>query len=189
MQFKTKLMDEGQMDRSLMRISHEILEREQDAKDFLLIGIRRRGVPLAEQIAENLRKIGSIPVETASIDITLYRDDRTERADAPEILSSLVPESPIEGKDVILVDDVIFTGRTIRAAMDCLMQMGRPKCIRLATLIDRGHRELPIRPDFVGKNVPSSRKESIEVHVPEVDGTKEVILVTLGPAEGTDRSR
>jgi len=180
---KAVLMDEGQIDRSLMRIAHEIIEKETQAEEFLLIGIKRRGVPLAETLAAKLRLISPVPVITGSIDISLYRDDLTEIDKMPQVSENHIPVSSITGRVVILVDDVIYTGRTVRAAMDALVAFGRPSAIRFATLVDRGHRELPIRPDFIGKNVPTSRHEIIQVHIPPIDEDKCVLLVELPDAD------
>lgn len=176
-QIKAVLMDDQQMDRSLMRIAHEIIEKETKAEEFLIIGIKRRGVPLADMLAAKLRLISSVPVITGSIDISLYRDDLSELDKAPRINDNRIPVDSIDGRIVILVDDVIYTGRTVRAAMDALVAFGRPSAIRFATLIDRGHRELPIRPDFVGKNVPTAKHELIQVHIPPIDADKRVLLV------------
>lgn len=174
---KAHLMDAAAIDRALMRISHEIMEKEADASEIILIGIQRRGVPMAEQIAKNIRAIGALPVTVGTLDISLYRDDLQEIADRP--IFSEPPSLPmsIDGKHVILVDDVIYTGRTTRAAMDALMDLGRPSAIRLAILIDRGHRELPIRPDFVGKNIPTSSRELVDVQFPPIDAEKQVLLL------------
>jgi pyrimidine operon attenuation protein/uracil phosphoribosyltransferase len=163
------------MDRSLRRISHEILERNAPKLDGLaLVGVLTRGVPLARRISENVRLFEGLDVPVGSLDITLHRDDL--RGEEPEVRGSHVPFE-VAGRTVVLVDDVIFTGRTARAAMDALLELGRPAAIRLAILVDRGHRELPIRADYVGKNVPTSREERVLVNLTETDGEDGVIAV------------
>ncbi|MDD4238394.1 MAG: bifunctional pyr operon transcriptional regulator/uracil phosphoribosyltransferase PyrR [Desulfotomaculaceae bacterium] len=175
---KAQILDPEGIRRSLTRIAHEIIERNKGTGSLVLIGIRRRGVPLAERLAERIKEIegGSVPVGT--LDITLYRDDLTTMAYQPLVRSTEVPFS-VSGKTVVLVDDVIYTGRTIRAALDAVMDLGRPRVIQLAVLIDRGHRELPIRPDYVGKNVPTSSKEEALVKLHEIDGEERVIILEL----------
>ena len=172
---KAVILDAGAIDRALIRIAHEILERD-DGAELVVVGICRRGVPLAEKVAENIRRISGLPVPCGKLDITLYRDDLTEKHEQAQVNSASFPFD-VRGKTVVLVDDVLYTGRTARAAMEAVIRMGRPAAIRLAVLVDRGHRELPIRADFVGKNVPTSRREFIEVRVPEYDGTKEVAIL------------
>lgn len=173
---KAILMDSAAMDRSLMRISHEILERNTSVEDVCLVGIYRRGCSLARQIGENLKSItGSAPA-LGELDIRLYRDDLEEIGDQAAV-SSTKMDFDVSGKVVVLVDDVLYTGRTARAAIEAVMDRGRPAAIQLAVLVDRGHRELPIRADFVGKNVPTSRRELVEVRVPEFDGAREVALL------------
>jgi len=172
-QQKSVLMDAAAMDRTLMRISHEIIERCES--ECVILGIKSRGLPLAEQLSENITRVSGSIVPVAPLDIRSFRDDRPDR----NIPDPIRLDVDVTGKTVILVDDVIYTGRTIRAAMDAVMAAGRPNAIRLAVLIDRGHRELPIRPDFVGKNVPTSRKERIEVRLPDYDGAKEVAILGL----------
>ncbi len=169
MEFKAQIMDEAAVQRSLARLTHEIIERNKGIDNILLVGIRRRGLPLAEAIAANMARFegGSCPV--GHMDITLYRDDLSEISALPDAGASHFPVA-VTGKDVILVDDVIFTGRTARAAMEGIFAFGRPASIQLCVLVDRGHRELPIRPDYVGKNIPTSRDEMISVTVPEIDG-------------------
>ncbi len=173
---KGTIMDEPAMDRALRRMAHEVVERNADMSGTVLIGIRRRGVPLAVWLSEHLRSLTGRAVETGELDITLYRDDLTERFDAPVVKPGRLPE--LSGKRVILVDDVIYTGRTVRAALDALMDHGRPAAIELAVLIDRGHRELPIRADYVGKSVPTSQTEFISVRVTPYDGDNSVLLLT-----------
>ncbi len=166
---KSRILDSAAMGRALMRITHEILERNHGTENLCLVGIRTRGVPLAGRIAENIRRIEGKDVPVGSLDITLYRDDLTALGDVPVVNGSDIPFS-IEGKKVILVDDVLFTGRTVRAAIEALFRLGRPDAIRLAVMVDRGHRELPIRADYVGKNVPTSLSELISVKTVEQDG-------------------
>lgn len=176
MKVKARIMDEAAMLRSITRISHEILERNGGTEDLVLVGIRRRGAPIASMIAQNISRIEGVePPPVATLDITFYRDDLTTVADQPQIKRSEIP-FPIEGKTVVLVDDVIYTGRTTRSAMDALMDLGRPRRIQLAVLIDRGHRELPIRPDYVGKNVPTARSERVGVRMRDIDGDMSVVL-------------
>ena len=164
------------IDRSLRRISHEILERNANSLDELaLVGVLTRGVPLARRIADNIQRFEGLEVPVGSLDITLHRDDR-EPGEEPTLHGSQVPFD-VAGKTVVLVDDVLYTGRTARAAMDALLEMGRPAAIRLAILVDRGHRELPIRADHVGKNVPTSRAEIVRVSLSESDGEDGVITV------------
>ena len=169
------VMDADRVGRSLMRIAHEILERHRGTDNLALIGIRARGVPLAERLAANLKTAGGLDVPTGSLDITLYRDDlmRHQVGPQPILRRTEIPFS-IDGKMILLVDDVLYTGRTIRAALDALIDFGRPRAIQLAVLVDRGHRELPIRADYVGRNVPTSRQQSVQVRLQEIDGRDEV---------------
>ena len=178
MKFKSRLMDEAAMHRALMRISHEIVERNKGAENIVLVGILRRGEPLAEIIRRNIEIIESVCVPCGSVDISFYRDDLTKINDNPTIAGSVL-DFNITGKDVVLVDDVLYTGRTARAAIEAIFSAGRPKSIQFAVLVDRGHRELPIRADYVGKNVPSSHSELIEVRLPEYDGDTSVNLLEL----------
>ena len=179
-ELKARLMDETAVNRALTRIAHEILEKNGGCENLCLIGIRRRGEPLARRIAEKIAAIEGREVPVGVLDITLYRDDLSTAVenDMPRLNETQVP-FPIAGKRVVLVDDVLFTGRTARAAIEALFQMGRPALIQLAILVDRGHRELPIRADFVGKNVPTSRSELIAVKVPEIDGYTAVEIWTI----------
>ncbi len=178
---KAKLMDEGAMRRTLIRMAHEIVEKNDRVDELCMLGIHTRGVPLAAELAENVKKFSEIRVKVGSVDITPHRDDRDRDSGEITVTNTKIDFS-IDGKTVILVDDVICTGRTIRAAMEALMTLGRPAKIQLAVLVDRGHRELPIRGDYVGKNVPTSRKERIAVRVAEYDG--ETGVYVWGPKEG-----
>jgi len=175
METKAIIMDESAMNRATTRIAHEILERNKGTDDIILVGIKTRGIPFANKIAEKIKQIEGKQVPTLSLDITLYRDDLTEINDKP-IVNSEQFNYDISNKIVILVDDVLFTGRTVRAALDALVDKGRPKKVQLAVLIDRGHRELPIRPDFVGKNVPTSHEEIVSVRFNETDGVNQVLI-------------
>jgi pyrimidine operon attenuation protein/uracil phosphoribosyltransferase len=169
------VMDSDRMARSLTRIAHEIVERNRGVEDLALIGIRARGVPLAERLATEIEKITGVRVPTGALDITLYRDDLRRHAVGPQpvIRRTDVPFS-IDDRLILLVDDVLYTGRTIRAAFDALIDFGRPRAIQLVALIDRGHRELPIRADYVGRNIPTSRQQSVQVRLAEIDGRDEV---------------
>lgn len=176
LQPKAQIMDKAAIDRALRRVAHEIVEKNQGTQGLVFIGIRRRGVPLAERLRDNVRDIEGKEVPLGVLDITLYRDDLTTRSDAPEVHRTEVPCS-VQGRKVVLCDDVLYTGRTVRAAMDAIMDLGRPQAIQLAVLIDRGHRELPIRADYVGKNVPTSGREVIEVKFKEIDDTEDKVLI------------
>jgi len=178
MKLKTILLDELAVGRTITRLSHEIIERNKGAENLALIGIKTRGVPLAQTLAFGIQKIEGILPPVGELDITLYRDDLSELSPIPTVNSSKV-DFDVKGKDVILCDDVIFTGRTVRAAIEAIMKLGRPKSIQLAVLVDRGHRELPIRPDFVGKNVPTSLSEVIAVKFSKVDGVTNVGLYEI----------
>jgi len=175
------VMDADRMSRSLTRIAHEIVERNRGIGDLALVGIRERGVPLARRIAVELNRISNTDVPTGALDITLYRDDLMRQAVGPQpvVRSTDIPFD-IDNRVILLVDDVLYTGRTIRAALDALIDFGRPRSIQLVVLIDRGHRELPIKADYVGKNVPTSRRESIQVRLQEVDGHDEVVIQSDG---------
>ena len=181
MTVKAALMDEAAVNRALIRITHEIVEKNKGCAELCLIGIHRRGVPIANKLAENLFHVDGTRVPTDTLDITMYRDDLSERPDLPDAHTPRVNDLPlsidVEGKTVILVDDVIYTGRTIRAAIEALFRQGRPAAVQLAVLIDRGHRELPFRPDYVGKNVPTSREEIVDVHMTDIDGDTGVYLL------------
>jgi pyrimidine operon attenuation protein/uracil phosphoribosyltransferase len=165
---KAEIIDGEGLRRAITRIAHEIIEKNGGAEDLVLVGIRRRGVPLAQRIAAKIKEFEETTVPVGALDITLYRDDLQTIAHQPVVGPTEVPVD-VEGKVVILVDDVLFTGRTARAALDELIDLGRPRAIQLAVIVDRGHRELPIRADFVGKNVPTSRREVIMVKVSEID--------------------
>lgn len=175
MEYKALLMDEAQMRRSLARITHEIIEKNRGCENIMLIGVKRRGVHLAKILADNLKKFEGVDVPTGYVDISLYRDDRTEIPSGAQTADCNFPES-VRDRTVVIVDDVIYTGRTTRAAIEAVFAAGRPKAIQLAVLIDRGHRELPIKPDYVGKNVPTSHDEVISVCVEELDGFFRVVL-------------
>jgi pyrimidine operon attenuation protein/uracil phosphoribosyltransferase len=170
-----QIMSADEMRRALVRIAHEVVERNAGAANLALVGVRARGVPLAERLARAVFETEGQQVPVGALDITLYRDDVAIRADRPTVRSTEIPFA-IEGLTVVLVDDVLYTGRTVRAALDALMDLGRPRRIQLAVLVDRGHRELPIRADFVGKNVPTARGEEIVVRLQEADGTDEVVI-------------
>ncbi|MEW6661653.1 MAG: bifunctional pyr operon transcriptional regulator/uracil phosphoribosyltransferase PyrR [Bacillota bacterium] len=175
---KAQIMDGEKIRRALTRIAHEIIERNRTAENLVLIGIRRRGVPLAERLAKIIKEIEGVTLPVGILDITLYRDDLTTLSYQPVVHKTEVPFS-ISGKRVILVDDVLYTGRTVRAALDALIDLGRPENIQLAVMVDRGHRELPIRADFIGKNLPTSRREVVAVHLEEIDGEDKVVIHEL----------
>ena len=170
-----KLLDAADVRRALTRIAHEILERDKGAGELALVGIANRGDDLARRLAGEIRAIEGIEVPVGVLDITFYRDDIGMKAEAPEVHETRIGFD-ITGRTVVLVDDVLFTGRTIRAAMDALMDLGRPQRIQLAVLVDRGHRELPIRADYVGKNVPTHRADDVRVLISEVDGEDAVVV-------------
>lgn len=172
---KNVIMDADAMRRAIVRISHEIIERNKGVEDVVLVGIRTRGVPIAERLAVAIKNIENVELPVGMLDITLYRDDLSTLAYNPIVHGTEI-DLDLNGKTIVLVDDVLYTGRTIRAALDAVIDMGRPKAIQLAVMIDRGHRELPIRADFAGKNVPTSHKESVEVHLEELDGVDEVVI-------------
>jgi pyrimidine operon attenuation protein/uracil phosphoribosyltransferase len=175
------VMDADRMQRSLTRIAHEIVERNREIEELAIVGIRERGVPLARRLARRLHEITGHEVPTGALDITLYRDDLMRHAVGPQpVVRSTDILFDIDDRLILLVDDVLYTGRTIRAALDALIDFGRPKAIQLAVLIDRGHRELPIKADYVGKNVPTSRRESVQVRLQEVDGHDDVLIQTAG---------
>ncbi len=173
---KAVLLDAAAMERSLMRISHEIVERNAPCDGLCVVGVLRRGAVLAQEIARNVEKITGLAPSLGALDISLYRDDLSELGEQPDVHSSDLGFD-VRGRTVVLVDDVLYTGRTARAAIEAVIRRGRPAAIQLAVLIDRGHRELPIRADYIGKNVPTSRRELIEVRVEEYDGMQEVALL------------
>ncbi|HHV93277.1 MAG TPA: bifunctional pyr operon transcriptional regulator/uracil phosphoribosyltransferase PyrR [Firmicutes bacterium] len=177
---KAQIMDASAIGRALTRIAHEILERNKGVQDLMLVGIRTRGVPLARRLVQKIHEIENETVPMGELDITLYRDDLSTIAEQPVVEGTRLP-GDVNGKIVVLVDDVLFTGRTTRAAMDALIDHGRPRQIQLAVLVDRGHRELPIRADFVGKNVPTSLREIISVRLMETDGEERVVIEELEP--------
>lgn len=169
------VLDAGDISRALTRISHEILEHNKGPADLLLLGLHTRGVPLAKRLAANIEANEGTAVAIGELDVTMYRDDlRSHPTRSPH--KTAVPAGGIDGKTVVLVDDVLYSGRTIRAALDAVSDLGRPGAVRLAVLVDRGHRELPIRADHVGKNLPTARTEKVKVHVTEVDGADEVLI-------------
>ncbi len=177
------VLDERDVARALTRISHEILERNRGAADLVLLGIPTRGVPLAARLADRIVQVEGTAVPYGSLDATMYRDDLRLRP-ARALEHTDIPHAGVDGRTVVLVDDVLFSGRTIRAALDALSDLGRPRAVRLAVLVDRGHRELPIRADFVGKNLPTSLSEEVRVSVAEIDGCDEV-LITPGSSDSS----
>ena len=175
MNIKAEILDEKSIQRATTRIAHEILERNKGVSNLLLVGIKTRGVPFAERLAKKIEEIEDEKVDVGFLDITLYRDDLEEIQDQPIVRDKV--DLRVEGKTVILVDDVIYTGRTVRAALDALIESGRPERVQLAVLVDRGHRELPIRPDYVGKNLPTSKDEIVKVRLREIDGEDKVLIM------------
>ncbi len=179
------VMNQDDIRRTLARIAHEIIEQNKASQDLVLVGIRTRGAPLAERLAALIENFAGLKPPVGALDITRYRDDIPSSERHPTVQHRGIPNS-IDGKSIVLVDDVLYTGRSIRAALDALIDLGRPRSIQLAILIDRGHREMPIRADYVGKNMPSARRETIQVHLEETDGTDEVAIVNANshkPAE------
>ena len=177
-----QIMTADEIRRATVRLSHEIVEKQAGTDGLLLIGIQRRGVPIAQRIADSIAENEGVEVPVGALDITFYRDDLSLVAQQPVVKGTDLPFD-LNGATVVLVDDVLYTGRTIRAAMDALVDFGRPQAIRLAVLVDRGHRELPIRADHVGKNVPTSREEVVRVHVAEIDGEDAVLIDRVVEAE------
>ena len=173
---KAQLMSASEIERTLVRLAHEIMEKNNGAHDLGLVGIRRRGVPLAERLSQLIQRIEKSPVPVGTLDITLYRDDLSTLGPKPVVQKTEIG-FPVTGKNVILVDDVLYTGRTVRAGMDALFRQGRPRKVQLCVLIDRGHRELPIEAAFVGRSVQTSMNEVIEVKLQEIDGTEKVLLM------------
>ncbi len=174
--YKKIIMTAEDIRRTLARIAHEIIERNQLLDDLVLVGMRTRGVPLAKRLATNIEKFEGVSLPVGALDFSLYRDDLSYLGAPPVVQRTEIPTN-IQNKSIILVDDVLYTGRSIRAAIDALIDLGRPRLIQLAVLIDRGHREMPIRADYVGKNIPSSRDEEIQVYLVETDGVDEVAIV------------
>lgn len=164
--------------RTLVRLAHEIIEQNRSMDHLILVGMRTRGVPLAKRLAANIEAFEKTKVPVGALDFSLYRDDRPSLNQQPVIPHTDIPTS-VDGKSIVLVDDVLYTGRSTRAALDALIDLGRPRLMQLAVLVDRGHREMPIRPDYVGKNIPTSRHEEIQVHLVETDGVDEVAIITL----------
>ncbi|HLR64133.1 MAG TPA: bifunctional pyr operon transcriptional regulator/uracil phosphoribosyltransferase PyrR [Pseudogracilibacillus sp.] len=175
MKKKTTLLDQAAINRALTRIAHEILERNKGGDNLVLVGIQTRGVPLAKRIQEKIKQIEDLTLPIGELDITMYRDDVTEKTTDPTILSTNI-DTNLKDKTVVLIDDVLYTGRTVRSAMDAVMDIDRPSQIQLAVLIDRGHRELPIRADYVGKNIPTAEHEVIVANLEETDGMDEVSI-------------
>ena len=182
MQLKTQLMDESAIDRALTRIAHEIVEQKGTLEELCLIGIERRGLPIAKILQHKLKQISGLELPLGALDIRFYRDDLSQIDEHPVVNPPKLPFS-VHQKDLILIDDVLYTGRSVRAAIEALFQLGRPNRIRLAILIDRGHRELPIKPDFVGKNIPSSQRELIQVSMPPFEQEAKVMLYELNEQE------
>jgi pyrimidine operon attenuation protein/uracil phosphoribosyltransferase len=178
LRLKGRLMSASEIERTLVRLAHEIVERNNGGTNLGLVGIKRRGVPLAQRLAAHIQTIEKHPVETGVLDIAFYRDDLTTRGTRPVVTEGALGFD-VNGRDIILMDDVLYTGRTIRAALDALFAHGRPKSVQLLVLIDRGHRELPIQATYVGRHIPTSRREIIEVKLNEIDGNEEVLLVEL----------
>jgi pyrimidine operon attenuation protein/uracil phosphoribosyltransferase len=176
MKEKAKVLDKDTLSRSIVRIAHEILEKNKGTKDLCLVGIRNRGAFIAKRLCDAIENIEHERIPVGILDITLYRDDLTLISSSPVVHKTEI-DFDIADKNVVLVDDVLYTGRTVRAALDALMDLGRPKSIQMAVLIDRGHRELPVRADFVGKNIPTSQNETVEVRLSETDGSDEVVIV------------
>lgn len=178
MKFKSEILDSASFNRVIKRIAHQIIEKNSDVQNIAIIGIKTRGVPIAERVAKSIFEIEKLKVNVGVLDITLYRDDLTHISPDPVINATDIPFD-INNKTVVLADDVIYTGRTVRAAMDAVMNIGRPSKIELFTMVDRGHRELPIRADFVGKNVPTSHSEMIKVNLLETDGRDNIEIYDL----------
>jgi pyrimidine operon attenuation protein / uracil phosphoribosyltransferase len=181
---KTTIMTPEDIRRSLARVTHEIIERNKTTGNIVLVGMRTRGVPLAKRLAANMETLEGVKVPVGALDISLYRDDLALLDKQPTVEHTDIPVN-IDGKTVVLVDDVLFTGRSTRAAMDALIDLGRPRSIQLAVLIDRGHRELPIRADYIGKNIPTSRREEIRVLLTETDEIDEVIIIKESHSESS----
>ena len=172
---KKLILDAAAMGRAVTRISYEIIEKNKGIENLALIGIQRRGVNLSKRIADKIEELEGRAIERGMLDITFYRDDLSLLNEHP-VLNGTNIDFPIEGKKIVLVDDVLYTGRTVRAAIEAIMDLGRPKCIQLAIMVDRGHRELPIMADYVGKNLPTSAKEVVKVHINEIDGEENIVI-------------
>ena len=179
---KKVIMNQEDIRRTLARIAHEMIERNKAIEHLILVGMHTRGVPMANRLAANIEDFANVKIPVGTLDISLYRDDLSSLELQPTVKNTDIPVS-VDGKSIILVDDVLYTGRSIRAAMDALTDLGRPQLIQLAVLVDRGHRELPIRADYVGKNMPSSRHEEIKVSLKETDGTDEVAITSTPTAK------
>jgi len=190
---KTQILDGPGISRALTRIAHEVLERNKGTDGVVLVGLRSRGIELARRLSRKIKEIEGVEVPVGALDVTLYRDDLGKVGVQPVVRKTEIPFT-VDQKKVVLVDDVLYTGRTIRAAMDSLMDLGRPRLIQLAVLVDRGHRELPVRADYVGKNVPTSQQEQVQVLLEEEDGVDRVVILepepsaaARRPAEGRER--
>ncbi len=177
LKLKKKLVDDDGIRRALTRIAHEIVEKNKGTDNLVIIGIRTRGVPLAKRLAKRINDFEGVEIPVGILDITLYRDDLSMVAQQPIVHKTEIPFD-INGKNVILVDDVLYTGRTVRSALDALVDLGRPHAIQLAIVVDRGHRELPIRADYVGKNIPTSEEEVVSVNLKEIDGQDSILLLS-----------
>ncbi len=180
---KKIIMTSEDIRRTIARIAHEIIERNRSLENLILVGMRTRGVPLAKRLAANIKTFEGIDIPVGALDISLYRDDLDSLDIKPVVRRTSIPTN-VDGKSIVLVDDVLFTGRSTRAAMDALIDLGRPLSIQFAVLVDRGHRELPIRADYIGKNIPSARAEDIKVQLAETDGVDEVAIMTAPESEG-----
>ena len=183
---KARVMEPEEVRRALTRIAHEIVERNKGTEDLVIVGIRTRGAPLADRIAKAIASFEGVDLPSGALDVTLYRDDVGMRS--PRNLEATTVPADLDGRVVVLVDDVLYTGRTIRAAFDALLDLGRPRAIRLAVLVDRGHRELPIRADHVGKNLPTSAEEIVKVTVEEIDGEDAVLIGNRAPGKDEEAS-
>ena len=187
MREKAQILDGAGISRALTRVAHEILERNKGTDGVVLVGLRSRGIELARRLSRNIKEIEGVEVPVGALDVTLYRDDLGKVGVQPVVRKTEIPFT-VDEKKVVLVDDVLYTGRTIRAAMDSLMDLGRPRLIQLAVLVDRGHRELPVRADYVGKNVPTSQQEQVQVLLEEEDGVDRVVILEPEPAAAARRA-
>ena len=186
MRLKARVADEMKLQRTLSRMAHEVIEHHRDLGSVCLVGIRTRGIPLAQRVAQNIAQFEGVAIPVGELDITLYRDDLTVSGEQPVLSETRIPFS-VAGKNIILVDDVIYTGRTARAAVDAVIALGRPASIQLMVLVDRGHRELPIRADYVGLNMPTSRSEVVAVRLMETDGENSIQLYEKTPEDGVSK--